>query len=118
MEEKIVKDEAIKLCSILPELFSDDFDRKTLWERIGNGIISASKKCGGDYELFVNLVLEYIKADPGKTAACQGLSMFLEGMEMKNEEWKKQFLFIMEKKSSIILVYARNLWNANKGGAK
>lgn len=118
MEEKVVKDEAIKFCSILPELFSDDFDRKTLWDRIGNGIKSASKKCGGDYEEFVNLVLEFIKSDPGKTAACERLSFFLSGMESKGKIWEKEFLRIMDKKHNIVLVYARNLWNSKKGGPK
>ena len=114
----MIKDEAIKFCSTLPELFSDDFDRKTLWERIGNGIVSASKKCGGDYEEFVNLILEFIKADPGKVAASHGLSMFLEGMEIKSKEWKAQFLKLMETKYNIILVYSRTRWNMNKGGSK
>jgi len=118
MEERVIKDETIKFCSILPELFSDDFDRKTLWERIGNGIKSASKKCGGDYEEFVNLVLEFIKADPGKVASCHGLSVFLEGMEMKSKEWKDMFLYILDKKYNIILVYSRNRWNMSKGGRK
>jgi hypothetical protein len=118
MEKTIVKDEAIKFCSILPELFSDDFDRKTLWERIGNGITASVKKCGGDYEEFVNLVLEYIKADHGKLASNDGLSYFLKSMETKNKDWHDAFIRIMSKKSKVVLVYARNLWNSKKGGVK
>ncbi|ADK81619.1 hypothetical protein Spirs_2506 [Sediminispirochaeta smaragdinae DSM 11293] len=114
MEEKVIKEEAIKFCSSLPKLFSDDFDRKTLWERIGNGIVSSVKKCGGDFEEFVNLILEFIKADPGKVASCEELAYFLESMETKPTEWKKHFLYIMEKKYNIILVYSRNLWNTKK----
>jgi hypothetical protein len=116
MEEKVVRDEAIKFCSTLPKLFSDDFDRKTLWERIGNGIVSAVKKCSGDYEEFVNLALEFIKAEPGKVASCEELGLFLNSMELKPPEWKKQFLYLMEKKHNIVLVYARQHWNAQKKG--
>lgn len=118
MEEKVIRDEAIKFCSILPELFSDDFDRKTLWERIGNGIVSASKKCGGDYEEFVNLILEFIKADPGKVASSDGLNMFLIGIDSRPSEWKNHFLYLMSKKYNIILVYSRTRWNARKAGIK
>ena len=114
MEEKVIKAEAIKFSSILPKLFSDDFDRKTLWERIGNGIFSSVKKCGGDYEEFINLCLEYIKADPGKVASCKELELFLDEMNTRPQEWKDGFLFIMEKKYNIILVYARAEWNSNK----
>ncbi|MGD9157005.1 MAG: hypothetical protein PVG39_01235 [Desulfobacteraceae bacterium] len=107
------------MCSILPELFSDDFDRKTLWERIGNGLISAVKKCGGDYEEFINLVLEFIKADPGAVASKESLLAFLESMNTKPREWQDLFLHIIEKKYNIILVYARQIWNQKKkGGSK
>lgn len=116
MEEKVIKDEAIKFCSTLPRLFSDDFDRKTLWDRIGNGVVASVKKCGGDYEEFVNLTLEYIKAEPGKVAASKELEIFLEGMNTKPAEWKDCFLSVMEKKYNIILVYARQLWNFKKEG--
>jgi len=98
----------------LPKLFSDDFDRKTLWERIGNGVTASVKKCGGDYEEFVNLVLEFVKAEPGKTAACEELEWFLTSMEMKTPEWKSEFLRLMEKKYNILLVYARQKWNIFK----
>ncbi len=118
MERKIIKEEAIRFCSTLPRLFSDDFDRKILWERIGNGIISSVKKCGGDYEEFVNLILEYIKADPGKVAACKELEYFLDSMELKPKEWKESFLKMMEKKHNIILVYSRQLWNSKKAVKK
>lgn len=114
MEEKIIREEAIKFCSILPELFSDDFDRKTLWERIGNGVVSACKKSGKDVEMFVNLVLEFIKADPGRVAANDKLLYFLESMNTKPEEWKSHFMYVMEKKYNIMLVYARAAWNQRK----
>jgi len=114
MEQKVIKEEAIKFCSTLPKLFSDDFDRKILWERIGNGIISSIKKCGGDYEEFVNLILEFIKADPGKVAACEELEYFLDSMNLKPDEWKEAFLKMMERKYNIILVYSRQLWNSKK----
>lgn len=117
-EDNKIKQAAIQFCSLLPELFSEDFDRKTLWTRIGNGIISGIKKCGGDYEIFINLVLEFIKADPGKTAENKKLEIFLHTIIDKSTEWKTQFLRIVEKKYNIILVYAKNKWDSEKYKSK
>lgn len=109
---------AINFCSILPELFSEDFDRKSMWTRIGNGIVSACKKCGGDYEVFVNLALDFVKAEPGRMASNTRLEEWLLIMEGKEAEEQKIFLHTLEHKSSIILVYSRQLWNSLKGAAK
>jgi len=114
-ENKEIKEAAINFCSLLPELFSDDFDRKTLWTRIGNGIISSIKKCGGDCEEFINLSLEFIKADPGKTAENNKLELFLSFIIDKSIEWKVEFLRIIEKKYNVILVYARQIWRQKVG---
>ena len=114
MEEKAMMMEAVNFVSILPKLFSDDFDRKTLWERIGNGINSSYSKCGGDFQNFVNLMLEFIKADSGKVAANQDICYFIESMDLRPEEWISGFLQIMSKKHFIILVKARSKWNSEK----
>lgn len=113
-----IKQLAINFCSILPELFSSDFDRKSMWTRIGNGITSACKKCGGDYEVFVSLSLDFIKAEPGLMAANARLEEWLLSMDAKDDESKKEFLRTIENKSNVVLVYARQLWNEIKGVAK
>lgn len=113
--EEEIKQQAINFCSVLPELFSGDFDRKSMWTRIGNGIVSACKKCGGDYEVFVNLALDFVKAEPGLMAANRRLEDWLLSMDVKDDETKKEFIRVIEKKSNVILVYARQLWNEIKG---
>lgn len=115
-EKSAIKQSAIDFCAILPELFSEDFDRKTLWTRIGNGLISSIKKCGGDCEEFINLILEFIKADLGQTAANVHLDNFLSFIFNQPQEWKKNWLQIIEKKHYVILVYARYEWTKNKSG--
>jgi len=99
----------------LPKLFSDDFDRKTLWERIGNGIKSSTAKCGGDLFSFVNLMLEFINADSGKAASNQDLCYFIEAMELRPIEWVDGMMNLMAKKHFIIIVKARSKWNQEKG---
>lgn len=114
-ENKDIKEAAINFCSLMPELFSEDFDRKTLWKRIGNGVVTSIKKCGGDCEEFINLALEFIKADPGKTAENKRLELLLNFINDKSEEWKVAFLRIIEKKYNVILVYARQAWRQKVG---
>lgn len=109
-------EEIVRFVSILPEVFSDSIDRKTLWERIGNGLITSLAKAGGDFELFINFCLDYIKADSGKIAANENFNMFIESALIRPDEWKTQFLTSIEKKHYLIVVKARMRWNENKGG--
>jgi len=114
MELGVIKDQAVRFCSILAEVFGEDLDRKTLWERIGNGLIVAAAKCGGDWELFVNEMLKYIKAEPGKVAANRGLAAFIDEMLVRPKEWQEQFVRECEAKHMFICVKARMLWNSRK----
>jgi hypothetical protein len=114
MELTVIKDEAVKLCCILAEVFSDDLDRKTLWERIGNGLAVCSVKCGGDWELLLEGLLEYVKADPGKVAANEKISNWHDFMSLRPQEWKDQFIRVCETKRMIIVTMARQSWNLNK----
>jgi len=99
-------------------MFSDDLDRKTLWERIGNGMMTSIAKSGGDFETFVNCCIEYIKAEPGKVAANENLESWLGMALSRPKEWKNQFMRTIEKKNFLVLLKARARWNENKGGAK
>jgi hypothetical protein len=114
LAQKSLKIEIINFLSILPEIFSDDLDRKTLWERIGNGVKVSISKAGGNFENFINSCIEYIKADPGKVAACENLEMFLQTALSRPDEWKAQFLRIMETRYFILIVSARTQWNQKK----
>jgi len=109
-----MKDEAISFCSILPEVFSGDLDRMTMWERIGNGIVSACKKCGGDHEEFVHIALDFIKANPAMISSNKRLEEWIMSFEQRTTDEKRLFLKVIEKKSNVILVYARNMWNQVK----
>jgi hypothetical protein len=114
MEIELIKDQAIKFCSTLAEVYGDDLDRKQMWERIANGLVVASAKCGGDWELFVNEMLKFIKAEPGKVAANKGISNFIETMLVRPQSWKDQFIRECESKHMFICVKARLLWNEIK----
>lgn len=89
-----------------------------MWNRISNGIVSAQKKCAGDHEMFVNYVLEFIKAYPVLVAANKRLERWLMDFEQLDENAKIMMLKILEKKHNVILVYSRNLWNDIKNSNK
>jgi hypothetical protein len=113
-DREAVKQDAVRFCSTLASLFGDDLDRKTLWERIGNGLVVCTAKCGGDWEAFVNEILQYIKADGGKVAASKPLAEFLEGFACKPRAHRDAFLRTIEAKHFVIIVKARALWQSMK----
>lgn len=118
-----VEADAVSLVSILPEVFGEELDRKTLWERIANGIATATAKSAGDVGIFLQEILSYIKADPGKVASNDRLALHMETMLSRPVEIRYQFLRSISAKSYIIVTKARVLWNANKvrpmvGGAE
>ena len=119
-ELEIIKDEAIKLCLISAELFSDDLDRLTLWDRIGHGLATSAAKCGGDWELLFENLIEYIKAEPGRVAANSKVEAWLATMATRPQEWKDQFIQICATRRMILIVKAREIWGRgkNKGGAQ
>lgn len=107
---------AVRFASILASLFSDDLDRKTLWERIGNGMVTAIAKANGDYEKFVSYCLDYIKAEPGKVAASVPLMQIMETMAVRPAEWKSAFLNYIETRRFLVLIKARAHWQEAKDG--
>ena len=110
-----MRDEIVNFISILPELFSDDLDRKTLWERIGNGLMISIAKSGGDFEAFINGCLSYIKADHGKVAANENFASWVSVAFTRPNEWRVQFMRFIERKNFLVVLKARAQWNINKG---
>lgn len=117
-ERDEIKNQAVKFVSILASLFGDSLDRKTLWERIGNGIIVCSAKCGGDWETFVNQILQYIKADGARVAASKALNSIVAELAEKPRTWREAWLRVMESKHFLIIVKARALYIAQRDAAK
>jgi multimeric flavodoxin WrbA len=113
-EKEEVKQAAINFTSILAGLFGDSLDRKTLWERIGNGIVVCCSKCGGDWEAFVNQMLQYIKADGMRVASSKSFADIIETLAEKPKAWREAWLRVLETKHFLIIVKARALWNATK----
>lgn len=106
--------EAVDFVSELPVFYSDDLDRKSLWERIGNGLLAAVQKCNGDVELFVNQVLVYIKADAAKVAASDRLANLIFTFSSRDKGWREGFLRQFQEYHYLIIVKSRMTWNSRK----
>lgn len=106
--------EAVDFVSELPVFYSDDLDRKALWERIGNGLLVAVHKCNGDVELFVNQLLIYIKADTVKVAASDKLSNLIYTFSTRDKAWKESFLNVFNNYHYLVIVKSRMAWNNRK----
>ncbi len=88
-EKEAVKLTAIRLCSILARLFSDDLDRKTLWSRIGTAFETACAKVSDDdLDRLVDLCLEHVGADFGAAAACDALTQERQHWARRTPEWR------------------------------
>jgi hypothetical protein len=114
METAVIRDEAVKLCMAMAEIYSPDLDRKALWERIGNGLQIASAKCGSDWELLLEAMIDYVKGDPGAVASNPHIKQLMQDFEGKPQEWKDEFIRICSKKRMFIIVKAREQWEERK----
>lgn len=72
----------IRFVSLLPSLFGDQLDRKTMWSRIATGLDSAfAKTPGDDVEFFMQSVLTHICADADKASKSDELLLLIRELE-------------------------------------
>jgi hypothetical protein len=113
-----MKEAAINLCCILADVFGEDLDRKTLWERIGNGISVCSIKCNGDWEMLLEGLLEYVKSDFDTVSRNNELESWIDSMSLRTKEWTEQFVQIINTKRMFIIVKARNEYKKGRRNDK
>lgn len=104
------------------ELFGDNLDRMTLWDRIGSALGSAAAKCDdGDTDRFASLCLEHIKADSSAAARHEGFANWVVTMAARDDAYRQLFVRHCGNKTAIVLVHARHAWEKfkiTKAGAK
>ncbi len=109
-----IEESAISLCKTLYIVASDDFDRRTLWEKVGNSLIVCSAKCGGDIEMFVSQLLESVKSDHQKVAQNKWLIEWLKDVIKKPKEWHLAMIKMCTDKSRIIIIKSQWSWKESK----
>ena len=118
LQDESVKMEAVRLCSIFPELFGDDLDRMTLWNRIGSAIETSVVKSNGNIEVFVNSCLEHIKATASKVATHDELNNWISVCSVKPDDWKRNFFHYVSTRFFLIIAKARQEWEVKKAHKK
>ncbi len=110
-----VKDDAIRLCSILAHLFGESLDRKTLWSRIDSAFATAvAKVSDADVDRFISLCLEHVQADPGHAAACQPLGQMLAQYATRPPELRQDFVNYCGTHRFAVLSHGRARWEQIK----
>jgi hypothetical protein len=110
---------AVEFCAALPAVFGDTLDRMTLWDRIASGIQSGyAKTVSGDLELFVQHVLEHIRADASRVVACDRICSAQERLFDLSTDDRQAFLTYLVTHLIPVLVFARKEWKLSAGGAR
>jgi len=113
-EEIVISRKTIHICadflSLLPKVYGSDLERKKMWTRISNGIVSSLAKCGGSVERFCNEILEYIHANP----AFLTKDFFL----LDDIDEEEEILSCFQHRNLLIVPLAREKWDAEKARSK
>jgi len=105
---EVAKGLAIQFCASLPSVFGDSLDRMTMWDKIANAIQSGyAKTVSGDLDLFMQHVLESIKADPAKAVAYEPLTEAMDALLDLPENERQDWLQYLTTHLIPVLVYAR-----------
>lgn len=112
-----VKQDAVRLCTILAKLFGESLDRKTLWDRIDSAFATACAKVSdGDVDRFVSLCLEHVQANPSYAAACGALGDMLAQYESRPIEFRQDFIAYCGTHRFAVLAHGRARWEQVKDG--
>lgn len=109
---------AVEFCAALPQVFSESLDRMTMWDKIAAAIQSAyAKTVSGDIDLFVQHVLESIKADASKAISNEKMVHAIESLQMLPEHERQDWLSYLVTHLIPVLVAARKAHKDSIGGA-
>lgn len=109
--QEVVKQEAIRLCSIFAKLYGDQLDRKEVWGKISSALASAiAKVSDADLLRFTNLVLESICADPALAVSNSALNSMFNTFDAWIPEVRHAFIQYIATHSFAIVAFARQRW--------
>ena len=106
---------AIKFVATLPQLFGNELDRTTLWDRIGSAVETAyAKTADADYEFFISECLRHIKAPRVLISKSQRLANVMKALEDAGAVERQAFLDYLTTHLDAMLVHARAEWERYK----
>jgi hypothetical protein len=106
--DDVARDIAIQFCAALPSVFGDSLDRMTMWDKIASAIQSGyAKTVSGDIDLFIQHVMESIKADPARAVASEKLNAAMNQLSSLHGQERQDWLQYLATHLIPILVHAR-----------
>ncbi|MCL1789849.1 MAG: hypothetical protein FWG40_00570 [Peptococcaceae bacterium] len=106
-----MRDLAIDFVLALKDVFGDSLDRKTVWNRISNGISIAANKCGGKVDSFIAEALEFVKASPEGVVTNDKLKRVNAEIKGQPKDWQMAFIKSCLTYRTLILLEAREISN-------
>lgn len=114
-----MKELAVRFTACLPELYGDELDRKSLWDRIGSGLEAAfAKTPGDDHEAFIQHALEHIKASASRASSSAPLAHVIGELSRFDSADRQAWITYFHTHLIPILVHARNAWSITKAKRK
>lgn len=98
----------------MAQVFGEQLDRKTLWEKIGSGLKSAATKRPEGGDSLVAAALDHVVAEAGKAAANTRLAAVLELIGEQDEEWNRGWAAYIVRHATIVTAHARAQWQDMK----
>lgn len=106
---------SIRFAAALPEVFGEDLERKSMWDRIGTGLQAAfAKTAGDDHEFFINEVLTHIKANPAKAASCEEIGFVLWKLSEWNSSDRQAWITYFNTHLYVVIQFAKKGWTKTK----
>lgn len=110
-----LKDLSIRFAAALPEVFGDELDRVTMWDRIGTGLQAAfAKTAGDDHEFFIQQVLEHIKAEASKASMNEPIGQVIATLGEWSSSDRQAWITYFSTHLIPVLVHARARWTKTK----
>lgn len=105
---EVARDMAIRFCAALPSVFGSELDRMTMWDKIAAAIQGGyAKTVNGDLDLFVQHVLETIKAEPARVVASERFVTALDALHALHGQECQDWLEYLATHLIPMLVHAR-----------
>ena len=116
-EMSAFKSQGVELILALREVFGSTLDRKTIWERISNGLKVASAKSSGKGETFLAEMLDYVKAEANGVVGNEKLISLTAFLIRLSPEAQRQFIRVCVEYRMLLCLQARAIAQSEKSAA-
>jgi hypothetical protein len=106
-DNETMKSTGVALVMALRDVFGSSLDRKTLWERISNGMAIAARKSGGRTDRFIAALLEYVRAEANTVVGSEKLKAIVDSLLAYGENDQRAFVNTCAQYRMLLCLQAR-----------